>query len=77
MNKKNIEKTNRPKLNGLSELMSFAQKLRKDNNGELVKAEIQLGEAVYELQLKENNGFSMQFTEDLRRRRNVFGKYLD
>jgi len=75
--KRTIVNTNIPKLNGLSELMGYAQKLRKDNNGELVITDIQLEEAIYALELEENNGFSMQIKKDLRRRQNVFGEYLD
>jgi len=55
----------------------YAQKLREENNGELVKTDIQHGDTVFKLELEENGGWSLQWKESLRRRQNVYGEFLD
>ena len=77
INKRKIEVKVRPKLSSAGELIAYAQKIRKENNGELVITNIQLDEEVYELELTEGGGFSMGWKESLRRPKNVYGEYLD
>ena len=80
--KRFITITPMPQLDGPAELINFANKLRKDYNGELVKTDIKSKaggktDVIYEMALTGNGGFSLEFKEDLRRPQNVFGEFLD
>jgi len=77
INKRKIEVKVRPILNSAEALFKYAHKIRVENNGELVITEIQIEEEVFDLELNEGGGFSMQWKESLRRPKNVYGEYLD